>query len=132
MWGWDGWWGGPLGNLWHLIVSIFWGAAHLLALLVFVGVLILLVRFLLVGTRAAQLYISRHSPTDGTPASTPTPAAPSPDSGAATTRSAATTRTAPTTRSASTARTTPTTTARTTKRLPKPPTGPTTPIDPSA
>jgi hypothetical protein len=95
------------------MLSIFWGLAQLLALLVFVGVLILLVRFLLVGTRAAQLYISRHSP--AAPAGTATTAPSAAPSGTAATT---TTRTAPATRPAAS------TTARTTKRTPKPPTTP--------
>lgn len=97
MWDWDGR-GGGLAAVWHWILGIFWGVGQLLALLVFLGVLFLFVRFLIVATRAAHLYIARNSP--------PAPAAARP----------AATRPAPTTRPATTTRTTPT------RRTPKPPT----------
>ena len=101
MWGWDGWWGHGFGGFWNVILGIFWGVGQLLALLIFVGVLFLLVRFLLVATRAAHLYIARNGPPAATVAETAPPTRPAPA-----TRPAA----------ATTARTAPT------KRTPKPPT----------
>ena len=97
MWDWDGR-GDGLGTVWHWILGIFWGVGQLLALLVFLGVLFLFVRFLIVATRAAHLYVARNSP----------PAPPA--------ARAAPTRPATTTRSTATTRTTPT------RRTPKPPT----------
>jgi cytoskeletal protein RodZ len=121
MWGWDGWWGGGIGGLWHLMVSIFFGFGQLLALLILAGVLVLLVRFLLVGTRAAQLYIAKNGP--ATPAaSTEATTAPGANAPASAPTTRTTTRTAPTTRTAATKPAS--TTTRTTKRTPKPPTAP--------
>jgi predicted lipid-binding transport protein (Tim44 family) len=59
--------GGGFGPIVSLIAS---GIVAVLFFLVAVGLLFLLVRFLLVGTRAAQLYIARHEP--------PRPVAPQP------------------------------------------------------
>lgn len=101
MWDFDG--RGGWGTVWHWILGIFWGVGQLLALLVFLGVLFLFVRFLLVATRAAHLYIARNGP--------PPAAA----------RTAPTTRPAPsTTARTATTRTTPTGTTPT-RRTPKPP-----------
>lgn len=107
MWGWDGW-GGGLSGFWHVIVGIFFGIGQLFALLVFLGVLFLFVRFLLVGTKAAQLYIARHAPT---PPATPT----APAASAPTTTAPA----KPATKPAAATKPTTTTTRRT---PPKPPT----------
>lgn len=60
MWGYDGGYG--FGGFWHLILGIFFGVGQVLAILVFLGVLFLLVRFLLVATRAAHVYIAKNAP----------------------------------------------------------------------
>lgn len=55
-----------------LVVGFFW----LIALAVIVAVLVLLVRFLLVATRAARLYVEKNSPT--APVTPAAPASPAP------------------------------------------------------
>jgi hypothetical protein len=45
-----------------LFGAIVWGFFTLLSLAVAIGLIFLLVRFLLVGTRAAQLYVAQHEP----------------------------------------------------------------------
>ena len=97
--GWT-WW--RPAAVWHWILGIFWGVGQLLALLVFLGVLFLFVRFLLVATRAAHLYVARNSP-PAPPAARPAAARPA-------------TTTPATRRPATTTRTTPV------RRTPKPPT----------
>lgn len=52
--------GGPAAGILHLIASLFWLTAGAVALVVVLGVLFLLVRFLWFGTRAAQLYLARN------------------------------------------------------------------------
>jgi hypothetical protein len=102
MWGGDGFgpggpgggFGGGFGDFWHVILGIFFGVGQVLALLVFLGVLFLFVRFLIVATRAAQVYVAKNAP-----------AAPPAAKPATATKPAAATR--PTT---------------TTRRTPKPPT----------
>ena len=47
----------------HILGIIVWGMASLVALLIVVGVLILLVRYLLVATKSHQLYLANNSPT---------------------------------------------------------------------
>lgn len=80
-----------------LVGLVVWGFFSLLALAVIVGLVFLLVRFLLVATRAAQLYVQKNEPakTVAPPAPTvlPVPSAPA----SATTPTTATTATAPTT-----------------------------------
>jgi len=57
------------GNDWgyfgfvHVVGLIAYGVFALLALAVVTGLVILLVRFLLIGTKAAQLYVAKNSPT---------------------------------------------------------------------
>jgi cytoskeletal protein RodZ len=96
--------GGPhdMGfGVFGLLGLIVWGFFALLSLAVVVGLIFLLVRFLLIGTRAAQLYLYtnsplRHtppgeSPTRATAAPTATaPAATAPDSDAPATATAPT------------------------------------------
>lgn len=53
---------GPIGWLGHLFGMAVMGILSLVVLVVIVGLIFLLVRFLLVGTTAAQLYISKNSP----------------------------------------------------------------------
>jgi hypothetical protein len=64
-------------NFWHGLQSVFAGLGGFLLLLIFLAVTVLLVRFLLVATRAAELYVARHRP-DGprTGAATAEPVAP--------------------------------------------------------
>ncbi len=64
--------GGPFG---HLIVLILSGVFTIFVILVIIGLLFVLVRFLLVGTKAAQLYIEKNGPT--TTAAKAMPVAPS-------------------------------------------------------
>ena len=76
-------WGGfgPLGHILTTVIAGFWFIA---VFVVTVGLLFLLVRFLLVGTRAAQIYVARNAPVvppasaSTTPATSPatSPAAP--------------------------------------------------------
>ncbi|MDF1479229.1 hypothetical protein PYV02_09065 [Leifsonia sp. H3M29-4] len=68
MWGF-GWFG-------HVVGTIIGGLLTLFAVLVIAGLVFLLVRFLIVATRAAQLYVDRHAPT--TPASPAASAAAAP------------------------------------------------------
>lgn len=76
--------GGPFDGIAHGIGLIVLGVFWLLALAVIVTILVLLVRFLLVATKAARLYVAKNSPVEvkATPA--------------ATTATTATTATAPT------------------------------------
>ena len=85
------------GNDWgyfgfvHVVGLIAYGIFALLALAVVTGLVILLVRFLLVGTKAAQIYVGKNTPTKTAapvtdpattgptePASHPTPATTTP------------------------------------------------------
>ena len=70
--------GPPFG---HLIFTIIGGLVWLIALAITIAVLVLLIRFLLVATKAAQVYVARNAPVEPSPAATPaaaptTPAAP--------------------------------------------------------
>jgi hypothetical protein len=88
-------WGGGPGPLGHLGQFVWAGLSALLALVligVAVALVVLLVRFLLVGTRAAQLYVANHTPakdagaspaTTATPTAGPTPATAGPAPAAA-------------------------------------------------
>lgn len=51
-----------LGWFWHAIVTIVGGLLGFFLFLIAVGLLFLLVRFLLAGTRAAHIYIAKNSP----------------------------------------------------------------------
>ena len=53
-----GWGYGPFG---HVVGAIVYGLFCLFMILVIVGILFLLVRFLLVATKAAQLYVTKNS-----------------------------------------------------------------------
>lgn len=53
---------GPFGGMFHILGFIVWAFASLIALAAVVAILVLLVRFLIVGTRAAKLYIANNSP----------------------------------------------------------------------
>ena len=62
---------------------VVWGFFSLLALAVGVGLVFLLVRFLLVATRAAQLYVAKNEPPKPPAAPRPSPTAPSAQTSAA-------------------------------------------------
>ena len=65
-------WGHQLASVFGLVI---WVVFCLLAFSVIVALIFLLVRFLLIGTRAAQLYVARHEPPRVMPEPAP-PAAP--------------------------------------------------------
>lgn len=102
------------GPWWHIMTLVLGGFVWLLFIALMLAVLFFLIRFLLVATRAAQLYVNQHAPAE--PARTP----------AATTGSAATTSTTDSTRSPRT-RTTPAATTATAV-TPTDTTAPTTPL----
>ena len=83
---------GPWGNWWHALNLVIAGFAWLLFLALILAVLFFLIRFLIVATRAAQLYVNQHAPAEPARPSTP----------AATTAPAATAAPAPTTQTAAT------------------------------
>lgn len=58
-------WGFPFG---HIIMTVVSGLVSLFLILVLIGVLFLLVRFLLVATTAAKIYVARNSPPPTPPA----------------------------------------------------------------
>jgi hypothetical protein len=65
--------GGPFGGIWHILTTVFTVVGGFVLFAALVVVTILLVRFLLVGTRAATLYLEKNSP--ATSAATQPPAA---------------------------------------------------------
>ena len=65
------------GGIAHVFLAIGGFVVWLIALAVIVGILVLLVRFLLVATRAAKLYVATHEPAKPV-AHTPAPATTSP------------------------------------------------------
>lgn len=67
--------GAPFG---HLIFTIIGGLVWLIALAITIAVLFLFIRFLLVATKAAQVYVARNTPVEpaAAPAAPTTPAAP--------------------------------------------------------
>lgn len=66
--------GAPFG---HLIFTIIGGLVWLIALAITIAVLFLFIRFLLVATKAAQVYVARNAPVEPTAApSTPATTAP--------------------------------------------------------
>ena len=75
-----GFWG---GGWWHILTLVVGGFIWLLAIALMLAVLFFLIRFLLVATRAAQLYVHQHSPAEparpvvpSTPVEPTTPVAP--------------------------------------------------------
>ena len=64
----------------HILGIIVWGMASLVALLIIVGILILLVRYLLVATKSHQLYLANNSPAAPAEPSSATPAGAAPTS----------------------------------------------------
>lgn len=58
---------------WHITTLILGGFVWLLGIALMLAVLFFLIRFLLVATRAAQLYVNQHAPAE---AARPTEAAP--------------------------------------------------------
>jgi cell division protein FtsN len=78
-----GMWG--LGWFGHIVGAIVGGLVSLLVLLVVAGILFLLVRFLLVATTAARIYVAKNTPAaptdslgDAAPATVSSPAVDSP------------------------------------------------------
>ena len=70
----------------HILGIIVWGMASLVALLIVVGILILLVRYLLVATKSHQLYLANNSPAaPAEPTTTATPMTTAPTTPAPTT-----------------------------------------------
>ncbi len=67
----------------HLIVTIIGGFVWLIALAITIAVLFLFIRFLLVATKAAQVYVARNAPVEPAAAKTAS-AAPAPTTPAAT------------------------------------------------
>ncbi len=69
---------GFLGALGHLIATVLGALVSLAAFAILIAIVFLLVRFLLVGTKAAQLYVAQHSPaaSDEAPSAPVAPAAP--------------------------------------------------------
>ena len=68
---------GFLGALGHLIATVLGALVSLAAFAILIAIVFLLVRFLLVGTKAAQLYVAQHSPaaSDEAPSAPVAPAA---------------------------------------------------------
>jgi hypothetical protein len=119
MWDYDG--RGPDGLL-GVLLGIGWSITGFIAFLIWIGVLILLVRFLLIGTRAAKLYLSQNGQDSGLfPRRPEPPATPAPAAAPSTTTAA---------RSTSTAPTAPVAKAATTKPVTKPATRPRKPTTP--
>jgi hypothetical protein len=94
-----GWGFGPFA---HIVGAIVYGLFSLFVILVVIATLFLLVRFLLVATKAAQIYVAKNSP--------PRPVAPEPTTGP--------TRTAPDAAAPTTAQTRPVPRTRTPKTPP--------------
>lgn len=100
---------GPWGGWLHAVTLILGGFVWLLGVALLLAVVFFLIRFLLVATRAAQIYVNRHSPAEPERAADTAPAS------AATSPAASTPTTTPPTASTPTA-TTPT---ATTTKLPR-------------
>jgi hypothetical protein len=82
---------GPGFGIYSIFADVAAGLAFILGFVIVVGLIVLLVRFLLVATKAAEIYVAKNRPLDGPPVSAPpapvTPIAPAPE----TTSSVATT-----------------------------------------
>jgi predicted lipid-binding transport protein (Tim44 family) len=70
----------PMGHVFGMLAA---GFAGFVAFLIVAAVLVLLVRFLIIGTRAAQLYIANNSPAKDAPIVQAPPAPPVPPAPAA-------------------------------------------------
>jgi hypothetical protein len=68
--------GGPGFGLYSIFADVAAGLAFILGFVIVVGLIVLLVRFLLVATRAAELYVANNRPAEH--AVTPTPVTPEP------------------------------------------------------
>jgi len=98
MWGYgDG--HGP-GGILGVLLTIGWGITAFVGFLIWVAIIILLVRFLLIGTRAAKLYLTQNGADAGVFPKRPTPpvAPAAPAATAPTTKAAPATTTAPATK----------------------------------
>ena len=71
-------WGGiGLGSVTHVLTTVIAGLWFVVMFVIAVGLIFLLVRFLLVATRAAQIYVAKHAPVEPTATAAPdTPATP--------------------------------------------------------
>jgi len=67
----------PFGGPFHILGMVVWAMASFITLVVVVAILVLLVRYLLVATRAHKLYIANNTPA-ATPATPASPAATTP------------------------------------------------------
>ncbi|MEO5921288.1 MAG: hypothetical protein ABIQ01_09115 [Pseudolysinimonas sp.] len=70
MWGYGD--GRPEG-LWGILLGIGWGITGFVAFLIWIGIIILLVRFLLIATRAAKVYLTQNGHDAGVFPKRPTP-----------------------------------------------------------
>lgn len=70
MWGYGD--GRPDG-LFGVLLGIGWSITGFIAFLIWIAILVLLVRFLLIGTRAAKLYLTQHGQDAGVFPKRPTP-----------------------------------------------------------
>jgi cytoskeletal protein RodZ len=91
---------GGFGMFGGILESIVAGLFFLICLVIVVGLLVVLVRFLLVATKAAEIYVAKNQPTEtATPATTTpavtTPVATAPASTTAATKPLGTTATTP-------------------------------------
>jgi predicted lipid-binding transport protein (Tim44 family) len=115
------------GGWWHALTFAIGGFIWLLGIALLLAVLFFLIRFLLVATKAAQLYVNQHAPAEPVrpaPAATTAPAAGAPT--AATTAPAASAATTATTPAPATGPTTPLTAATKPATKPRTPRKPTT------
>ena len=80
------------GGWWHALTLVIGGFIWLLAIALALAVIFFLIRFLLVATRAAQLYVNQHAPAEParptTPEAAPAAAPAAPATPAATTTAA--------------------------------------------
>ena len=57
--------GGPGFGFYSVVTDVVGGLLFILAVVVVVGLIVILVRFLLVATRAAEIYIAKNRPSEG-------------------------------------------------------------------
>ena len=94
MWGYGD---GHPGGIWGALMGIGWGLTAFIGFLVWLAVLVLLVRFLLIATRAAKVYLAQNGEaSDLFPKRPVPPAAPAPAAAPRTTTTKPPATTAPT------------------------------------
>lgn len=71
MWGYDD--GHGPGGVFGVLLGIGWSITAFIGFLIWVAILVLLVRFLLIGTRAAKLYLTQNGKDAGVFPKRPTP-----------------------------------------------------------